>query len=173
MKERIFVDKYGQELIVRHRKSAVFFEGFANPDNVEVDKPILSWENGSIVRGEGELHYKRSELDKVYVFSKTTFEDLYEYLLKISKESWKNFEPKEADSLGSDYDCCWDRDHQDECNLSFHMNSGLSIQGPYQRINIANVVRLYKFNKRKMESFIYDYREKLNCIKVNKGELCL
>lgn len=163
MKKRVFIDLNGKELIVQHRKSAVFFNRVANPENFEMHKLKYLWKNGQIVLNDEEEarpHYKRCELDANYEFSEETIKDLYEYLLSIASESWKEFTPKEADSIGADYDSYWDCDHEDEGSLSLNTtlnrNYSIYIEAPYQKTNKDNMVRLYKFNKRKFESFVYD-----------------
>lgn len=159
MKQRIFTDLHAKDLIIQHRKSAVFFCRIANPENIEMYKSKYKWENGQIVPNKEEKekpHYKRCELDVNYRFGTETMKNLYEYLMNIATESWKDFEPKEADSMGADYDSYWDRDHEDEGNLSLRKDNTIYIKAPYQKTNKDHIVRLYKFNKRKFESFLYD-----------------
>lgn len=146
MKELIFVDKEGQELIVRHRKSAVFFEG-----RVDVSKP----------NSYGERHSEYiciKELRKLYNFSKEVFEKFIAYCEEISKESWSNFEPKVADSIGADYDDYYDKEFDNNGSLSIRARI-ISIEAPYTQLKSSgDIVRFIKFNKRKFESFIFDLR---------------
>ncbi|MFJ7950364.1 hypothetical protein ACIQZG_02430 [Lysinibacillus sp. NPDC096418] len=135
-------------LIVRHRKSAVFFmretdlsiEGYVSPlwkDKTPVIEP--------------------SELSRKYVFSQDEFHEFLSYMEQIAEEAWKNFTPKEADSMGADYAEYYDREFDNEGSLSvgkYHLN----IEGPKTN---NPIIRLYKFNKRKFESFVYDLRKKL------------
>lgn len=162
--ERVFTDISGRALIIRHRKSAVFFERAANMENVEMYKPYIQWGYGKeSIRGEAIPHYKRSELDVGFDFNEQERKELYEYLKKIASESWASFEPKAADSMGADYDSYWDRDMEDEGNLSFGSGrrSFLEFSAPYQPVHKDGMVRLYKFNKRKLESFIFDYEKEI------------
>lgn len=157
MKER----KMG-ELIIKHRKSAVFFEYVGNAENTEMYKPYLQWGYGKeTIRGEAIPHYKRSELDVGFNFDDKGQKELYEYLIQIGREAWSNFEPKVADSMGADYDSYFDKDIQDEGNLSFGNGSRcfLEFSAPYQPSRKDGIVRLYKFNKRKFESFLFDFRK--------------
>lgn len=160
MTSHTFTDKNGEQLIVRHRKSAVFFEREANPINVKMDKIVLSWRNGPVVYGEERPHFLHGEKAREYQFSEVVFNNLFEYLTKIAHEVWNGFQPKVADSIGADYDSAWDREHEDEMNLSFWKNNGLRIEGPHQEAK-TDIVRLYKFNKRKFESFIFDFEREL------------
>lgn len=139
-------------LIVQHRKSAVFFlhetdlsiEGYVSPlwsDKTPVIKP--------------------SELNRKYIFSEDEFKEFVAYMEQIANEAWKNFIPKEADSLGADYAEYYDRDFDNEGSLwvgKYYIN----LHGPANQPKTDNpMVRLYKFNKRKFESFIYDLRKAL------------
>ena len=144
MKERIFTDINGEELIVKHRKSAVFFEREAN-----IEKP----------NSYGERHAELvciTELKRKYVLSEKEFKGFCEYCKSIADESWSNFTPKVADSIGADYNEYYDREFDNEGSLSIG-ESTLRMEGPYaQPKSNGEIVRLYKFNKRKFESFLYD-----------------
>lgn len=159
MKERNFGG-----LIVRHRKSAVFFEYIGNVENTEMYEPYIQWGYGKeTIRGEAIPYYKRSELNVYFNFNEQERKELYDYLKQIGSEAWANFEPKVADSMGADYDSYWDKDMEDEGTLSFGSGriSFLEFSAPYQQARKDGVVRLYKFNKRKFESFLYDLHKKV------------
>lgn len=151
MPERIFTDENGLQLIVRHRKSAVFFlrktdtsiEGYVSPywkDKTPVVNP--------------------SEISRKYTFSPQAFKDFADYMEQIAQESWKNFNPRVADSLGADYVEYFDKEFGTEGSLDLSKNE-LKVEGPYQPKTNDPIIRLYKFNKRKFESFVFDLREKL------------
>lgn len=144
MKGQIFTDKSGQELIVKHRKSAIFFEGKA-----DTTKP----------NSYGEKHKEYiciEELRKLYNFSLEEFERFIKYCQTIANESWKTFVPKEADSLGAEYDDYYDKDFDNNGSLSIRAGI-ISIEGPYTQLKTdGEIIRLIKFNKRKFESFVYD-----------------
>jgi len=144
MKEQIFMDKSGQELIVKHRKSAIFFEGKAN-----AAKP----------NSYGERHKEYiciKELRKLYNFSKEKFERFIEYCQTIANESWSSFTPREADSSGADYDDYYDKNFGNNGRLSIRAGI-ISVEGPYTQLKSnGEIIRLIKFNKRKFESFVYD-----------------
>jgi len=139
-------------LIVRHRKSAVFFER-------ETDLNIKGyvsryWEDQTPV-------IQPSELERKYIFSQTEFKEFVAYMEQIALEAWSNFRPKIAVSPGSDYWEYYDRDFDNNGYLTvgkYYIN----LDGPANQPKTDNpVVRLYKFNKRKFESFIYDLRQTL------------
>jgi hypothetical protein len=144
MKEQIFIDKSGQELILKHRKSAIFFEGKA-----DITKP----------NSYGEKHNEYiciKELRKLYNFSKEEFERFSAYCQMIANESWSNFAPKVADSCGAEYDDYYDKEFDNNGSLS--MRAGIiSIEGPYTQLKSnGEIIRLIKFNKRKFESFVFE-----------------
>jgi hypothetical protein len=64
--------------------------------------------------------------------------------------------PKEAQSEGADYYEYYDREFDNNGYLSIRDNA-LEIGRPILESN-----KLYQFNKKKMESFIYDFRERVN-----------
>lgn len=150
MKERIFVDAHNEELIVRHRKSAIFF--LRNADLTKEDKFKSPFSKGDYVASE-ELHRK-------YFFSKETFKELLGYLEIIAQEVWRDFEPKEADSIRADYDEYYDREFDNNGYLKI-TGEYLSVEAPNQLKENGSCIRLYKFSKRKFESFIYDFRKKV------------
>ena len=145
VKERIFNDINGATLVIKHRKSAIFFEAIAN-----IQKP-----NG--YKGENHKPYICiTELQRDYKFSAELFKEFCDYCNSIALESWTAFVPKEADNFGAEYDGYYDKEFDNNGSLSigkYFMN----IEGPYTQLKSAGEeIRLIKFNKRKFESFIYD-----------------
>lgn len=136
-------------LIVRHRKSAVFFERSTD----------LSIE-GHVLRDK-TLVIQPSEIELKYTFSQTEFKEFIAYMEQIALEAWSSFKPKIAVSPGSDYWEYYDRDFDNNGYLivgKYYIN----LDGPANQPKTDNpVVRLYKFDKRKFESFIYDLRQTL------------
>ncbi|MGG0891667.1 hypothetical protein [Cytobacillus horneckiae] len=124
MNSRVFKSKNGIELIVKNRKSAVFFE----------------------ILGHG--HYQA-----VLEFTSLKFENFITHLEDISNKAWDNFTPKEADSFGSDYYEYYDKE--------FDNNGYLTIRDDWIFIERPSLdsPRFYKFNKRKMESFLCDLKK--------------
>lgn len=147
MKERNF-----NGLIVQHRKSAVFFmretdlnvEGYVSP----------YWKDQTPVVHPSEMRQK-------YTFSQAEFAEFVAYLEQIANEAWKSFVPKEADSWGADYREYYDKEFDTEGDLRIDKYF-IDIEGPYQPKTNDPIIRLYKFNKRKFESFIYDLHKLCN-----------
>lgn len=147
MKTQLFTDKNGQELIVKRRKSAIFFEA-----KTDIDKP----------NSYGDKHKEFidiHELHKLFEFTQEEFERFVAHCQSIATDSWKNFEPKDATSEGSDYDDYYDRDFDNNGSLSVY-NGIVSIQGPYTQLKSdGDIIRLIKFKKRTFESFVYDLEQ--------------
>ena len=119
-----FIDIYGTNLIVEH-----------NGTNI-----LLKTDNKNI---------ERNYYLKLY-FSKDVFKEITKCLESISKDMWKDFNSKEADSISSDYEEYYDRKYDNNGYLTIK-EGFLSIERPCETCPY-----MYKFNKRKMESFIYD-----------------
>lgn len=77
-------------------------------------------------------------------------DEILHYLKEQATRIWKSFHPKEADSLGSDYYEFYDRGTDANGYLEYR-NAMLIFESPSEEITL-----LYQFNKRRMESFIYD-----------------
>ncbi len=148
MEERIFTDINGEQLIVRYRKSAVFFMRDAD----------LTKENKYKSPFSKDDYVESGELKRIFTFSKEVYKELHNYLESIALKAWKGFEPKDADSIGADYDEYYDKefDNNGYCSIS---KDNLYLTAPNQLKNNGSCIRLYKFNKRKFESFIYDFRK--------------
>lgn len=114
---------FSNGLVVKHRKHAIIFENETGiQDNYKFD----------------------------FTFEPDEFKAFIQYLNDIIPDVWKNFQPKEANSLGSDYYEYYDRLLDNNGYLSIGDNN-LKIEAP----NLSTG-RLYQFNKPKMQSFIYD-----------------
>ena len=92
---------------------------------------------------------------ETFEFSRKEFDRFREYLKAESNYTWKNLNPRVADSFESDYDEYYDREYDNEGGLKYIDREGLTIHlgllPPYGSTN-----RLYQFNKRRMESFLFD-----------------
>lgn len=88
-----------------------------------------------------------------FKFTSEDFNELLKYIETIANESWTNVKPKEADSIGSDYYEYYDKELDDNGYLTIEQNI-LLIERPS-----LDSKRLYQFNKRKMESFIYSLKK--------------
>ncbi|QDP99437.1 hypothetical protein FOH38_02075 [Lysinibacillus fusiformis] len=101
--------------------------------------------------GEGEYY------DCIFRFTEHEFKEFTSYIEEIANESWNNVTPKVADSMGTDYSEYYDKEFDNNGYLSI-IENGLRIEGPY-----TTTGRLYKFNKAKIQSFIFDLRKKIGC----------
>lgn len=109
----------------------------------------------SAVIFEMEQDQAGEKYDFVFEFTLEVFAELLKHLESVSNESWSNVNPRVADSEASDYYEYYDRKLDNNGYLGIG-KSGLSIERPTNECG-----RLYQFNKRKMESFIYDFRKKV------------
>lgn len=91
------------------------------------------------------------ELRFNFEFTTEAFMDLFAYFQTISNHSWTNIDPKEATSLGADYYEYYDRELDNNGYLSLRENA-LVIERP-----TLESLKLYQFNKKKMESFLFDF----------------
>ncbi|NFN17852.1 hypothetical protein FDB52_05765 [Clostridium botulinum] len=120
-----FIDKSGTNLIIEHNKTNIIFKT----------------ENKNI----------KNEYNLILYFSENVFKEITKYLENISREIWKDFTTKEANSVSSDYAEYYDRKYDNNGYLSIIKYNGFKIERPYK-----DCLYMYKFNKRRMESFIYD-----------------
>lgn len=91
-----------------------------------------------------------------FIFSNEVLKDIYDTLNKMGILIWKEITPKEATSEGSDYYEYYDRELDNNGYLEI-FSSSLIIERPS-----VESKRLYKFNKSKFQSFIYDLEKALN-----------
>ena len=122
-----FVDSNELNLIIEHNKVNIIFK--TDIKNIERNYYL-------------NLH-----------FSKDIFKQITKYLESISKDIWKDFYPKEADSISSDYEEYYDKKYDNNGYLKI-LKDGFKIERPYE-----DCPYMYKFNKRRMESFIYDLHD--------------
>ena len=119
--------------------------------NEKVLKVVANRSNIRFVMPDDEVP-SRTE---TFEFSRKEFNRFKEYLETEANRIWKNLNPRVADSFESDYDEYYDREYDNEGSLKFLDREGptiqLSLWPPYGSTN-----RLYQFNKRKMESFLFD-----------------
>lgn len=120
-----FYDEKGVNLIIEHNKSNVTFK--------TDDKNI------------------KKEYSLNCCFNENTFKEIRDYLTSISCEIWKDFNPKIANSMSSDYTEYYDKKFDSNGYLSVYEEGVISIERPSKECPY-----MYKFNKRRMESFMYD-----------------
>lgn len=97
-------------------------------------------------RSNIQIHTERKDL-LYYQFDLNVA--LFKFLKEQAVKVWKTFTPKEADSFGSDYWEFYDRNTDN--NGYLEIRNELRFQSPNDETTL-----LYQFNKRRMESFIYD-----------------
>jgi hypothetical protein len=86
-----------------------------------------------------------------FAFDAKTFTEFKGFFLESAQKIWPSFNPKEATSIASDYDSYYDNEFDNEGYLSLSFD-GIFAEGPDVKSN-----RLFKFNKRKAESFVFDF----------------
>ncbi|MBU9695575.1 hypothetical protein KSL82_06670 [Limosilactobacillus portuensis] len=77
-------------------------------------------------------------------------DEILHYLKEQAIKIWKSFRPKEADSFGADYADFYDKATDNNGYLEYR-DEMLIFGSPSKETTL-----LFQFNKRKMESFIYD-----------------
>lgn len=123
-------------------------KGFKTIDGLEL---IVMHRTSAII-----LELKEAPKDKdtfLLTFEPNIFKELLNYIEIISNESWSNVTPKECNSFGSDYAEYYDRKLDNNGYISIYSNS-MRVERPSLESN-----KLYQFNKRKFEAFIYDFRK--------------
>ena len=123
-----FIDKKGSNLVIEHNKTNIIFK--------TDDKNI------------------KNNYDLKLFFDKDILKQLVNYLEGVAERIWKDFNPKAADSISSDYTEYYDRKYDNNGYLTVFNDYVLSIERPYNHCHY-----MYKFNKRRMESFIYDLKK--------------
>ncbi|MHB0943300.1 hypothetical protein ACYCSU_16755 [Paenibacillus sp. ALE1] len=116
-------------------------------------KELIIKHRKSAVIFEMSQNQINNKYNVTYNFELRDFVELFNYIQMVSNESWTNISPKEADSLGSDYYEYYDKELDSNGYLRIRENK-LSIDRP-----VLDSHKLYQFNKKKMESFIYDFRK--------------
>lgn len=76
---------------------------------------------------------------------------------ELAEEVWPGIEPKEATSYASDYDEYYDKKLDNNGSLKLNFNESI--------LRVSQVAyyesRVYKFNKRKMQSFLFDLEKEV------------
>ena len=99
-------------------------------------------------RSNIQIHTEQKQILD-YLFYLDSVEILH-YLKEQATKVWKSFRPKEANSFGADYWEFYDKNTDNNGYLEVSKEA-LVFQSPSDETTL-----LYQFNKRKMESFIYD-----------------
>lgn len=118
-----------------------------------MEKKVFADEHGrklivQVNRSNIQLHSERADILDYRFYLDTT--DLLTYLKEQATRIWKSFTPKEADSFGADYAEFYDKASDNNGYLDYR-DEILLFESPSEETTL-----LYQFNKRRMESFIYD-----------------
>lgn len=95
--------------------------------------------------------------DNLSMYFEDNVEDVYKFFNGLFRIVWKDFNPKEANNFSSDYNEYYDKELDNNGYLAFHKTKCLTFYRPMPDNN-----RLYIFNKRRAESFIYDFEKYYN-----------
>jgi hypothetical protein len=117
---------------------------------------IKSKKSAIIFEVEGNKDEKKYKF--IFEFKPHVFKYLFEYIESEARMCWSGLELKEAYSFSSDYNEYYDKELDSEGYMYIRDNS-LEIERP-----ALESVRLYKFDKKKIQSFLYDFHKKLNKI---------
>lgn len=101
-----------------------------------------------------EMEEQSDKIRFDFRFKDEVFIELINYIKELANSMWSDFMPKEATSLRTDYFEYYDRKLENNGYLSIFEN-GLKIERPcYESL------KLYQFNKGRLESFIYDINKR-------------
>ena len=130
MKVKAFETIDNRILIVKNKKSAVLFE----------------------LEHESQMSMYKFR----FTFDSKTFKELVSYLETSSIETWGKMNLRDATSDASDYFEYYDKefDNNGYLRISRATDNCLAFERP-----ILESLHLYKFNKRKMETFLYDLKK--------------
>ncbi|MBO0961997.1 hypothetical protein J1P26_20025 [Neobacillus sp. MM2021_6] len=117
----------------------------------------VKFENGLLVKSIKSAVILEADLShsEIFNFNSTEFEEFTMCIQQMAKVSWKNIVPKEEQSEASDYWEYYDKELDNNGYLTLGTGH-LSIRRP-----CSENKRIYQFNKRKMESFLYDLQKEM------------
>lgn len=101
-----------------------------------------------------ELVEDQKELDFDFKFSKDDFDDVLKTIVEAAQHAWSTLNPRDATSEGSDYWEYYDRELDNNGYFTLGRNDSLRIERPTR-----DHKRMYKFNKRKMETLLFDIQQ--------------
>ncbi|MDP9675240.1 hypothetical protein J2W97_001223 [Paenibacillus jamilae] len=116
-------------------------------------KELIVKHKKSVVIFEMNQNQINNKYNVTYNFELKDFVELLTYIEMIANEVWTNLLPKEANSLGSDYYEYYDKVLDNNGYLRIRENT-ICIDRP-----VLDGHKLYQFNKKRMESFIFDFRK--------------
>lgn len=122
---------------------------FKTIDDLEL---IIKYKKSAVIFEIGELEDK-NKCKFSLEFDNETFKEILDYIQEVSDKVWGNIEPKDYNTEGADYCEYYDKQLDNNGYMRIKSN-GLQTEKVHIDYN-----KLYQFNKRKIESFIYDYRK--------------
>lgn len=113
------------------------------------------YKNGSsVIVDLNKLSHQQGKIPDTARFEITL--DFVEYLFDLANDVWGSFKPKECSSAGSDYYEYYDKEYDNNGYLSIsHDKKYLDFELPASHLGYN---RMYKFNKVKLQSLIYDLK---------------
>lgn len=97
-----------------------------------------------------------NQVDFKMNFGKEEFERFVRHMNVVALEVWPSFKPKEAFSEASDYDIYYCKETDNNGYLRINKKDfGITVER-----STPETQELFKFNKSKMQSFIYDLNKK-------------
>lgn len=123
MQSKAFTDNHGVVLIIKQTKNSVIFE---------------------LARDEKGHHFDLR-------FTPEEYRELMAYIDTVAHDAWPNLVLRDATSAASDYDEYYDRELDNNGQLTIGKYDNLKISRPMETHK-----RMYKFTKRKMETFLFD-----------------
>lgn len=95
------------------------------------------------------------ETNVKFKLNQEQFDSFYRQLFSLALEVWGFIEPKEVTSFGNDYSEYYDKELGNDGSASIG-SEGISFHPPAPHLE-SN--RLYRFTKRKIETYLYDLRK--------------
>lgn len=142
--------------MTRTFKESVGMKGFL-VDSKDGNDLIVIQVGKSIVLELPHLAGKKDYSQQVIKLSTNAFKTFYEKLKELAEITWGNIEPKEATSEASDYYEYYDKELDNNGYFSFNVSKGCIQVTQVYEFNS----RVYKFNKRKMQSLLFDLEEEV------------
>ncbi|QST02844.1 hypothetical protein IMZ31_20045 (plasmid) [Pontibacillus sp. ALD_SL1] len=110
---------------------------------------VIKNRKSAVILEHGSLE-SDSDWRFTFSFSEEAFDEVKRAIQEAAEESWSGLTRKDATDLGTDYYEYYDRKYDNNGYLSLEENA-LELERPTTESN-----KLYQFNKRRMESFLYD-----------------
>lgn len=134
MKVKQFCDVEGKVFTIKSRKSAIYiYEG-----------------------SEERLEFYDGQNRVFFWLDLALLESVFDYLYSQAKESWVDISLKDVTSFGNDYGEYYDKELGNDGGISISAK-GLMFSRVGAHLE-GNPSRLFKFNKAKIQTFLYDLK---------------